>query len=88
MPPVGVEAVLGLESREGPAEDHGDVERLWVWMRGRGVRWKVGCRVQLSWEDGGRRVSRWDMVVDAISGSESPVEPRAWRATSIDATGV
>lgn len=55
---VGVDAVLGFESREGPAEDHGDVERCWICVRAMGELESVGCRVHLSEADGGRRESR------------------------------
>ena len=33
MEPMGEDAVLGFESRDGPAEVQGEVERFCVWVR-------------------------------------------------------
>ena len=64
--PEGVEAVLGFESKEGPAEAHGEVESRWIGVRVMGVLERVGCRVLFSRGGVGRRWNWRDIVRDAM----------------------
>ena len=54
--PLEEAAVLGFDSRDGPADSHGEVESCWI--RGRATSLlgeaEVACRVHLSEEARGR----------------------------------